>query len=73
MSINEILKDNKVEFSHILGNSAFYVIRVVGYAYVFPIDLSDIGSFELKRTDKAIAFAKFITKAIAQKKFTRVK
>lgn len=63
MTLLEIVKDNRAEFSHYRAGYAYYAIEVEGEVFSFPVSLEDIGQATLNRTHKAIELMRYIRKA----------
>lgn len=73
VNIKDIVKDNTVRFAKYRQGIAYYTVRVPseGVDYIFPVPLSDIGDATLLATDKAMAFMRYIRKAIEDKTFVK--
>jgi hypothetical protein len=68
-TIKEIVKDNKVRFSHLKNDIAYYNVFVEGADHTFPVGLNDIGEATLLAEDNAIFFMRYIRKALANNEF----
>jgi len=73
VDIKEIVKDNTVSFAKYRQGFVYYTVRVPseGVDYMFPVPLSDIGDATLLAKDKAMAFMRYIRKALEDGTFVR--
>jgi hypothetical protein len=65
--------DNKARFSHYRDGHFFYVVKVQGQAYSFPIPIEDAKGTTFFAEFKAITLMRWIRKAIEDKTFQLVK
>lgn len=72
-SIKDLVKDNKVFFSHYRANHLYYHIWHGTELYMFPVPIDDTGDATFTASDKAILFMRYIRKAIDEKTFVPVK
>jgi hypothetical protein len=68
-TIKEIVKDNKVRFSHLKNNIAYYSVFAEDTDHTFPVRLDDIGEATLLAEDNAIFFMRYIRKALDNNEF----
>ena len=68
-TIKEIVKDNKVRFSHLKNDIAYYNVFIEGADHTFPVRLNDIGEATLLAEDNAIFFMRYIRKALENNEF----
>lgn len=64
MNLKDLIKDNKVEFSHLRKGIAYYTISYLEDTYTFTVPLEDIGDATLLKEDKAIMFMRYIRKSL---------
>ena len=72
-SIKEIVKNNKVYFSHYRASYLYYNVKVDGKIYLFPVPIEDIGDATFQAEDKAMLFMRYIKKALTDMSFVYVK
>lgn len=72
MNIKEIIKDNKVNFSHYRANILYYNIIVNNEKFMFPVPIEDIGDATFLNEDKAIIFMRYIRKGLNENTFVKV-
>jgi len=72
-SLKEIVKDNKVYFSHYRAGKLHYKVDVNEETYIFPVPTDDGDEATFEATDKAIIFMRYIRKAIENNKFELTK
>lgn len=73
MKLEAIVKHSMVKLSRIHGGFAYYTLIIMGFAYEFPVDLSQVGEDTLLRDDKAQTFSHWIKKSIDEKTIKLVK
>jgi hypothetical protein len=69
LNITQIVKNNTVQFAYYRAAHVYYDITVDSIVYRFPVELSDVGNGTLNATDKAIAYMRWINKAIKEGTF----
>ena len=69
LTLKEIVKDNRVNFSHYRAGHLYYQVVVDGNKYCFPVPLTDIGDATFLNEDKAIVMMRYVRKAIADGTF----
>lgn len=62
-TITELVKDNKVRFTHARKGNLWYVTENEQFA--FPVPFSEVGDATYKDEDKALFFMRFMRKYIA--------
>ncbi len=72
MNLTNIVKDNKVLFSHLRKGYAYYNVTVDGETFMFPVPLEDIDDATLMKEDKAIIFMRYIRKVIGSGEFVKI-
>ena len=72
-SLKEIVKDNKVYFSHYRANVLYYNVSVDKTKYMFTVPTEDVGDATFQDVDKAMLFMRYIRKALAEKTFVIAK
>jgi hypothetical protein len=70
-SVKEIVKDNKVKFSHYRAGHLYYRVVVNYIGYVFPVPIDDIGDATFLDEDKALIFMRYIRKALDEGSFVK--
>ena len=65
--------DNRATFSHYRDGNFFYVVKVQGQVYSFPIPIEDAKGTTFFAEFKAITLMRWIRKAIEDKTFQLVK
>jgi hypothetical protein len=68
-----IVKDNKVVFSHYANGTLNYNVTVEGQKYAFPISFEESKGAMFLSEDKASFFTRWIRKAIENEEFWPVK
>ena len=68
-----VSNNNKASFSHYRDGTFFYVVKVQGRAYSFPIPIEDAKGTTLFAEFKAITLMRWIRKAIENKTFQLAK
>lgn len=71
LSIKEIVKDNKVTFSHYRAGYLYYNIIVNSIKYSFPVPLDDVGDATFLNEDKAIIMMRYIRKSLIDNTFVK--
>jgi len=71
--IKEIVKDNKVYFSHYRAQHLYYNVDVNGKTYMFPVPIEDIGDATFSATEKAMLLMRYIRKGLDEGSFVFVK
>lgn len=69
MKLLEIVKDNFATFQFYRQGYMYYEITVAGTAYVFPVEVSDLGTATLNHEEKAITMMRYIRKAMNNESF----
>ena len=72
MELKNLIKDNKVNFSHYRANTMYYNISFESNTYSFPVPLEDIGDATLEKEDKAIMYMRYIRKAIESNTLNKI-
>lgn len=62
MNIREMVKDKKVQFSYYRDGALWYTTEC---GFLFPVDISDIGTATFQSSDKAILFMRYIRYQLA--------
>ena len=68
-TLKEIVKDNKVYFSHYRANYLYYTVKVEEKTYMFVVPVEDIGGATFMSEDKAIYFMIYIKKSLEDDSF----
>ena len=71
-SLKEVVKDNKVYFSHYRANVLYYKVDVKEQTYMFTVPIEDVGDATFEANDKAMLFMRYIRKSLAEKTFVTV-
>ena len=71
MTVKEIVKDNKVQFSHYRAQHLYYLVTVEDVKYSFPVPLEDVGDATFLNEDKAIIMMRYIRKALDDGTFVK--
>ena len=71
-SLKEIVKDNKVYFSHYRANIMYYKVDVNSETYMFTVPIEDVGDAIFEAIDKAMLFMRYIRKSLDEKTFVLV-
>jgi hypothetical protein len=71
-NLKDIVKDNVVKFESYRSGTFYYVVKVDGDKYQFPVEREDIEGATLKHKDKAILYMRWIRKAIENETFFKV-
>jgi hypothetical protein len=69
LTLKEIVKDNRVYFSHYRAGHLYYTVTVKEQKYNFPVPIDDIGDATFLNEDKAIIMMRYIRKAMADSTF----
>jgi hypothetical protein len=69
MNLLEIVKDNTASFQFYRQGYLYYTITVKGTSYVFPIEMTDLGTATLNAEEKAITLMRYIRKALEAESF----
>jgi hypothetical protein len=72
MELKNLIKDNKVNFSHYRAGIMYYNIGYDGFVYTFPVPLEDIGDATLEKEDRAIMYMRYIRKAIENNTLSKI-
>jgi len=72
MNIKDIIKDNKVHFSHYRAGYLYYNVNYDNETFMFPVPIEDVGDATFLNVDKAIIFMRYIRKAIDEDTFVNV-
>ncbi len=64
LTLKQLIKDNKVYFSHYRKGVMYYQVSAEDQTFLFPVPLQDNGDATLMREDKAIFFMRYIRKAM---------
>ena len=62
-TLTELVKDNKVRFTHARNGNLWYVTE--NEQFIFPVPFSEVGDASYNAEDKAILFMRFMRKYIA--------
>lgn len=71
MNLKQIVKDNRVNFSHYRAGHLYYHVSVAQDWYSFPVPVNDIGDATFLNEDKAIMMMRYIRKALDNGTFVR--
>ena len=71
MKLTDIVKNNKVNFSHYRAGYLYYNVIVSEETYMFPVPISDIGDATFLSEDKALIFLRYIRKALEDGTFVK--
>ena len=63
-SLKDLVKGNRVYFSHYRKGFMYYSVAYDAQTYLFPVPLDDIGDATLLKEDKAMLFMRYIRKAL---------
>ena len=66
-SLKDLVKNNRVRFSHYRKGYMYYLVEHEDRSYQFPVPLDDIGDATLLNEDRAMLFMSYIRKAIDRK------
>lgn len=69
LKLVDIVKGNKVIFSHYSEGNLHYTVKVDGQNYTFPVPAADSGGGVFLAEDKATFFTRWIRKAIEAEQF----
>lgn len=69
LTVKEIVKDNRVYFSHYRAGYLYYTVTVNEQKYSFPVPIEDIGDATFMNEDKAIIMMRYIRKAVDSSTF----
>ena len=71
-TLKDLVKNNRVQFSHYRKGFMYYSVPFEGLTYLFPVPLDDIGDATLLNEDKAMLFMRYIRKALKNNELTKM-
>jgi len=63
-TLKEIVKDNRVYFSHYRASQLYYTVKVDDKTYLFNVPIEDTGDATFEMEDKAMFFMRYIRKSL---------
>ena len=72
-NLTQIVKNNTVEFDSYRAGFFYYTVDVAEDRYRFPIEMNEVGTATMLKSDKALLYMRFIKKAIDGHQFIKVK